>query len=143
MTGGYNENPETPYSAEVILPSGQSCSVPSLPLPRRQHTVSGWTVCGGMEIGTGNVLEPSDESHVEYNIQYIGTGTNCHTFTGAWDLSHHLGDEGRASHVAWQSPAGIRLMGGPAWTPVSQTSVLLSNTTNSTIPGFDLPYSTL
>ena len=58
VTGGYNENPETPYSAEVILPSGQSCSMPPIPLPQRQHTVSGWTVCGGMEIGTGNVLEP-------------------------------------------------------------------------------------
>ena len=72
MTGGFNDNPETPYSAEVILPTGQSCSMPDLPVPRRQHTVSGWTVCGGMEIGTGNVLEPSDESHEEYNT--LGKG---------------------------------------------------------------------
>ena len=142
MTGGFNDNPETPYSAEVILPTGQSCSMPPLPVPRRQHTVSGWTVCGGMEIGTGNVLEPSDESHEEYNMQYIGKGTSCHTFTGAWDLSHHM-VEGRASHVAWQSPAGTRLLGGPAWTTAGQTSVLLSSTTNTTIPGFDLPYATL
>ena len=105
-------------SVEVILPSGRSCILPSLPLPRADHSQSGLTACGGW----GGILVQE------------ATRTTCVTFAaGVWKRSHTLAKT-RWLHVAWQSPAGILLMGG-----TEQTSELVSATTSTTSLGFDMP----
>ena len=104
-------------SVEVILPSGRSCSLPSLPAPRADHSQSGLTACGGW----GGILVQE------------ATRTTCVTFAaGVWKRSHTLSKE-RWHHVAWQSPSGILLIGG-----LTPTSELLSSTTSTTSPGFNL-----
>ena len=106
-------------SVEVILPSGRSCRLPSLPEPRSGHTQSGLTACGGW----GGILVQNTTWHT------------CVTFAaGVWKRSHTLANK-RLFHVAWQSPAGILLIGG-----TEQTSELLSATTSTTSLGFDMPY---
>ena len=117
VTGGYNGVYETQHTAEVILPSGWSCLLPSLPSTgRRYHSQSYLTACGGWD----------------------ATRT-CHTFTaGEWELSYSL-SAGRWGHISWQSPAGILLMGGDI---NGETTELLSYTDTTTIPGFWLPYKT-
>ena len=110
-------------SVEVILPSGRSCCLPSLPEPRSGHTQSGLTACGGW----GGILVQQTTWHT------------CVTFAaGVWKRSHTL-SETRWFHWAWQSPAGILLMGGNNETPEHQTSELLSATTSTTSPGFNFP----
>ena len=120
ITGGQNADYDG-LTPEVWLPGEQSCRLPSLPsLPgfnrRYWHTQSSYTVCGGG----------------------FPASSACHTFSGEWEESHSL-DMGRFEHLSWQSPAGTLLMGGFS----SGTSTeLLSNTSNTTTPGFDLPYRT-
>ena len=109
-------------SVEVILPSGRSCSLPSLPAPRADHSQSGLTACGGW----GGILVQE------------ATRTTCVTFAaGVWKRSHTLSKE-RWQHIAWQSPSGILLIGG-----LTQTSELLSSTTSTTSPGFNFQKKTL
>ena len=112
------ERNEGLISVEVILPSGRSCSLPSLPAPRADHSQSGLTACGGWaEL-----------------LQWETTLHSCVTFiAGVWKRSHTL-SKSRLYHVAWQSPAGILLMGG-----TEQTSELVSATTSTTSLGFDMP----
>ena len=117
MTGGRSDDEDPRTSAEVWLPSGQSCLLPRLPSPGQdRHTQSSLTACGGEE-----------------------TGSSCLTFDGEWEQSHSLSEE-RLEHVSWQSPAGILLMGGGSY---SNSTELLSTTTNTTSPEFSLPYQTL
>ena len=101
------------------LPSGQSCLLPRLPSPGRdRHTQSSLTACGGEE-----------------------TGSSCLTFDGEWEQSHSLSEE-RDSHVSWQSPAGILLMGGGyPYSDDSTSTELLSNTDTTTTPRFNLNYT--
>ena len=114
LTGGQSPDGDAQHSAEVWLPGDRSCLLPRLPAPgRSHHTQSSLTACGGVD-----------------------TLTNCLTFDGEWEQSHSLSGS-RQYHVSWQSPAGIFLM-GPA-----QSSELLSTTTDTTTPGFSLPYLTL
>ena len=109
-------------SVEVILPSGRSCRLPSLPEPRSGHTQSGLTACGGW----GGLLVQNTTWHT------------CVTFAaGVWKRSHTLSKR-RWGHVAWQSPVGILLMGG-----TEQTSELLSATTSTTSPGFNFAKETM
>merc|ERR1719336_3247020 len=70
---------------------------------------------------------------------------SCDTFDGEWEQSHSLIAE-RKNHVSWQSPAGILLMGGdnygyPDYRSHKSTE-LLSTTTNTSTPGFNLTYIT-
>ena len=116
MTGGRSDDEDPRTSAEVWLPSGQSCLLPRLPSPGRdRHTQSYLTACGGEE-----------------------TGYSCLTFDGEWEQSHSLSEE-RSGHVSWQSPAGTLLMGG--WGS-SYSTELLSTTTDTTTSSFSLPYET-
>ena len=123
MTGGQSDDDDglsgdddSQHTAEVWLPGDQSCLLPRLPAPGRwRHTQSSYTACGGWD-----------------------TDTNCLTFDGEWEQSHSLSD-GRSGHVSWLSPAGILLMGG--WDSGTSTE-LLSTTTDTTTPGFSLPYDT-
>ena len=88
---------------------------------------------------------PSHGNHRQTLLTCLepGSGTTCDTFTtGAWETSHVL-SEGRGGHVAWQSPNGTLLMGGPGWTTAGLTTVLLTNNANTTTPGFNLLYPTL
>ena len=106
-------------SVEVILPSGRSCRLPSLPEPRSGHTQSGLTACGGW----GGILVQNTTWHT------------CVTFAaGVWNISHTL-SKTRWFHLAWQSPSGILLMGGDPG-PDSQSSELLSSTSSTTSPSF-------
>ena len=119
MTGGGSEDAKPQSSVEVILPSERRCTLPSLPMSRSFHTQSGLTACGGF----GELL------------QWETTLRSCVTFVaGVWKRSHTLANK-RLFHVAWQSPAGILLIGG-----TEQTSELLSATTSTTSLGFDMPY---
>ena len=113
-------------SVEVILPSGRSCRLPSLPEPRSGHTQSGLTACGGW----GGLLVQNTTWHT------------CVKFAaGVWKRSHTLA-KSRWFHIAWQSPAGILLMGGNIESE-HQTSELLSSTTSTTSPGFNFAKKTL
>ena len=121
MTGGCGAE----KSAEVILENGRTCTMtPDLPPPGRyQHTATGLTVCGGWADG--------DEE----------TGTTCSTFTGQWDTSHQLGVP-RNSHVSWDSPRGIIIIGGDD-IEAEQTTETLSPNSSTTTPAFLLPYYTM
>ena len=108
-------------AVEVILPSGRSCSLPSLPIPRESHTQSGLTACGG---------------YAGFNYKSNTTLHSCVTFAArVWNKSHTLAKT-RWFHVAWQSPVGIFLIGG---TGEKSRTVLLSTTTSTTSLGFDMP----
>ena len=122
ITGGDSYDGDPQHTAEVWLPGDRSCQLPRLPAPgRRWHTQSSFTACGGQQ-----------------------TRFSCLTFTaGEWEQSHSLSEE-RYEHVSWQSPAGILLMGGyfPDYI-ASQSSELLSTTTDTTTSSFRLPYETM
>ena len=110
---------------EVVSPLGVllPCSVPSLPAPRWHHTQDGEVACGGAGGGGGDAA----------------TQTNCISLTASgWITSHEL-QQRRHRHVSWRSPAGLLLMGGyySIW-----TTELLSNTSSSSSPSFDLEYGT-
>ena len=123
VTGGGSDDGDGPQTAEVMLPTGQSCSLPDLPSPGRWgHTQSGLTACGGWGDGTGG---------------------NCFTFTDQeWEQSHVLTAQ-RQDHVSWQSPMGIFLLGGLGGVyNGAQSSELLSNTSSISTSAFTLPYGT-
>ena len=119
MTGGFGAE----ESAEVILEDGSTCTMtPDLPPPGRYwHSATGLTLCGG----------EGDED----------TRTTCSTFTGQWETSHQMGVP-RYSHVSWDSPSGIILLGGLD-TEADQTTETLSHNSSTTSPSFQLPYITL
>ena len=105
-------------SVEVILSNGSLCTLPSLPGARNRHSQSGLTACGGQDSQAQDT---------------------CTTFSnGAWTTSHHL-DPFRKSHVSWNSPSGLMLLGGN-YSP--RTTALLSTTSSSSSAHFDLPYNT-
>ena len=119
MTGGRNDDDDVQTKSEIILPGGQSCSfLKDIPSPGRQdHTLSGYTVCGGRQ-SFGNLQESIENT--------------CHSFkAGKWELTHNLA-ESRFLHVSWNSPSGVILM-GPGY-----TTEKLSNTSNTTEPSFNL-----
>ena len=118
VTGGGSDDGDGPHTAEVMLPTGHSCSLPDLPSPGRWgHTQNGLTACGGWGDGTGG---------------------NCLTFTDQeWEQSQVLTGQ-RQDHVSWQSPLGIFLLGG--FSHSAQSSELLSNTTSISTAAFTLAY---
>ena len=118
MTGGQGAE----ESAEVILEDGSTCTLPDLPPPgRADHSATGLTLCGGN----------GDED----------TPTTCSTFTGQWETSHQLRVP-RWSHLSWDSPSGIILLGGGDTEALLTTETLSSNSSTTT-PSFQLPYNTL
>ena len=120
LISGGSLGSETQASVEVLTTSGTPlpCTVPPLPYYRSGHTQDGGVACGGVT---------------------TATRTSCVSLTGSgWTTSHHLVEE-RYNHVSWSSPAGLLLMGGQ-YSP--RTTELLSDTSNSTSPSFDLEYDT-
>ena len=78
-------------SVEIFIPStNHSCTLPSLPDWRYHHTMSGLTICGGLD-----------------------TKTTCLQLSfGVWGVTHTLRKE-RWDHSSWQSDQhGLILMGG-------------------------------
>ena len=105
-------------SVEVILTNSTLCTLPPLPEGRYRHSQSGLTACGGQDSQAQDT---------------------CTTFSnGAWTTSHHL-DPFRKSHVSWNSPSGLMLLGGAS---SMQTTSLLSSTTSSVSDQFELLYNT-
>ena len=130
ITGGESSDGDSQHTAEVWLPSGRSCLLPRLPDPGRSyHTQTSLTACGGS---------------LPLSLRPEETMKSCDTFDGEWEQSHSLIAE-RKNHVSWQSPAGIRLMGGDSYLEYGKSeksSELLSTTTNTSTPGFNLTYIT-
>ena len=120
VTGG--EGAET--SLEVVKEDGTACNMlidlepDTANVGRSFHTINGLTICGG-----------------------ISTLTSCITLSsGEWITSHKM-NESRYTHLSWNSPVGIFLLGG-AWEPTIKTAELLSQTTSTSAPAFQLSFDT-
>ena len=107
------------HSVEMIFKNGSTCSFPDLPFERYRHSQNGLVVCGGDSAGSDS----------------------CSTFTdGAWmNISHNLAVQ-RRGHVSWTSADGIFLIGGDD-TDAKNTTELLSATSSSTTPSFQLAFN--
>ena len=118
ITGGLPSS----NTAELYVPStGASCTLPSLPDSRQDHTVTeGGLLCGG---------------HL-----YTDTRHSCILWSpdsGTWEEALTL-DVGRVGHVSWtpSSGAGTYLMGGG---DSKKTTTLIKND-GTQEPGFPLRY---
>ena len=100
-----------------------------------QHTAEVW-LPNGRSCLLPRLPDPGRIWHTQSSLTSCGGNSpNCITFiAGEWELSHSLA-VGVSSHVSWQSTAGILIMGGTS-------SELLSTTSDTTTPGFSLPYET-
>ena len=121
VTGG--EGAET--SLELVKEDGTACNIlidlepDTANKGRRYHTLNGLTICGG-----------------------IGDLNSCTKLSsGEWITSHKMNGY-RYTHISWNSPNGILLLGG-AFDPALKTTELLSQTTSTSAPAFQLPYDTL
>ena len=113
--GGDYMEPEA--SVEVFFPStGQSCSLPSLPDDRYEHTMDNLLICGGNN-----------------------SDTSCLTFTsGEWVMSHTLVHR-RVAHASWQTEDGrVVLMGGSYSIDTTETINLAGEQGE---PSFDTQYT--
>ena len=118
ITGGVGDGRTGLSSVEVFSPSGVPlpCTVPPLPAYRSSHTQDGEVACGGS-----------------------GSSYSCDSLTASgWTTSHQLVSP-RHRHVSWRSPDGLLLMGGEY---SLQTTELLTDTSSSSSPSFDLEYDT-
>ena len=112
--------------AELYVPSsGVSCTLPSLPEYRDDHTVSeGGLICGGV----GGMYTDTEDSCIQWSPD-----------SGTWEVALNL-DVKRYSHVSWTLRNGTTstyLMGGGySW----RTTTLMKN--GSQEPGFQLKYDT-
>ena len=111
ITGGIG-GPQS-RSVQLLRKDGTTCTLPSLPSGRAQHSQSGLMACGG-HAGSGRA-----------NNRQPGSDDTCVTFEdGQWVTSHILGGS-RWGHVSWNNypglpgdavtdtvPAGVLLMGG-------------------------------
>ena len=106
-------------SVEVFVPStGQSCSLPSLPGDRYQHSMDGLLICGGG--------------------YYSSDPTTCVSFSsGEWITSNTLVEE-RYYHTSWQTDQGTVLMGGDS----GFTSEIVPMAGEQGGPSFAMEYET-
>ena len=120
VTGGEGQGDEKLDSAELLNMNGTwHCPMPAMPKPRYAHTQTGPVVCGG-----------------------YGGEKSCITFIRGdvnWEETHTLAEE-RQQHSAWDSPQGIRLLGGWGYSAETTSEILLEN--GDTKPGFNLDYWT-
>ena len=116
VTGGKTKNGNDLNTVEVIREDGTTCSLPSLPSPRFEHSQSGLEACGG------------------FNQNVMTTCTRLEN--GVWTTSHNLIQK-RKVQTSWTSKIGIFLFGGYE---SQKTTELLSSTSNSSTPTFQLPY---
>ena len=125
VTGGYGEGYSGRLdSTELLNMDGTwNCPMPPMPKPRNGHTQTGPIVCGG---------------------HHVSVKKSCITFISGdvnWKKSHTLA-KGRSFHSAWDSPQGIRLLGGwdSSGSERRTSEILLEN--GDTSPGFNLDYDT-
>ena len=118
VTGGKTNNDNDLTTVEVIRGDGTTCSLPSLPLPRVEHSQSGLEACGG------------------FNQNVMTTCTRLEN--GVWTTSHNLNQK-RKVQTSWTSKIGIFLFGGYE---SQNTTELLSSTSSSSLSTFQLPYAT-
>ena len=121
ITGG--ESSAALNTAELYVPStGVSCTLPSLPDNRYDHTVSeGGLICGGPETPVSCIMWSSD--------------------SGSWEEAVTL-DVIRRGHVSWTPSSGntgTYLMGG---SPNYKTTTLVKND-GTQEQGFPLKYEAL
>ena len=126
ITGGANSGGEL-SSVEVYVPSiNKSCTLPSLPERRYDHTQDHLTACGG-----------------SFSFPVM----SCTTFSGGKWTTNKLMEE-RNAHTSWVSPIGLVLIGG--W-PVSiftdltakqkAKSTTIISSSGITTDGFELKYT--
>ena len=127
ITGGQLEPGGWAHTAELYVPSsGESCTLPSLPDNRYDHTVSeGGLLCGGGDIPP-----------------YSQTRDSCLQWspdTGTWEEALTL-NVSRYDHVSWTPSSGIGtyLMGGED----SPWTTTLITPEGSQEPGFPLKHDT-
>ena len=107
-------------STELLNMDGTwNCPMPPLPEHRQSHTQTGPIVCGGY---------PRRSC-----ISFISGDVN-------WKKTHTLAEE-RRGHSAWDSPQGIRLLGGWNSGAYTTSEILLEN--GGTKTGFNLDYDTM
>ena len=126
-------------SVQLLRKDGTTCTLPSLPSGRAQHSQSGLMACAG-HAGSGRA-----------NNRQPGSDDTCVTFAdGQWVTSHILGGS-RWGHVSWNNypgvpitpyndtvPAGVLLMGGRYSDELS--TQLLSSSPSTTSSPFTLAY---
>ena len=112
-------------SVEIYNPaSNTSCSLPSLPEARYDHTQDGELACGGW----GGYPTNATTTCVKWNSD-----------SGTWTHSHTL-RQSKASHMSWATEDGVYLLGGGAYQ--KNTSELVK-VDGSVEDGFSLKYDTL
>ena len=95
ISGGKQEGHFSSNWVEVISPSKGDlhCKIPNMPRGRRDHTLDGNLVCGGLY---------DDRNLVDTCIRIT---------PGGWDQSHKL-KYGRYDHMSWAVDDDVILMGG-------------------------------
>ena len=100
------------------------CSLPPIPENKSRDTLTGLVACGGFQENEQKSCDRFSKGEEE------------------WKKSHTL-KESRRSHVAWNSPDGVLLMGGRDTifenTTWSTSTELLTNNGDTT-PGFKIKY---
>ena len=117
ITGGWVEGDEDTSVELLNLDGSWHCSLPPLPEQRDSHTQTGLVACGGFEKN-----RKSEKSCVRFS-----KGEE------EWKKSHTLKNQ-RWSHVSWDSPDGVLLMGGQG--RFTTTELLTNN--GDTTPGFKI-----
>ena len=118
VTGGWLVGDNTASVELLNLDGSWHCSLPPLPEQRDSHTQTGLVACGGFQ-------KNSQKSCVRFS-----KGEE------KWKKSHTLKKK-RWSHVSWNSPEGILLMGGLG---SGATYELLTNNGHKPAPGFKFKY---
>ena len=118
VTGGWVEGDEDTSVELLNLDGSWHCSLPPLPERRYAHTQTGLVACGGFK-------NNSEKSCVRFS-----KGEE------EWKKSHTL-KKRRWSHVSWDSPDGVLLMGGQG----SFTTTELLTNNGDTTPGFKIKYN--
>ena len=133
---------------QLLRKDGTTCTLPSLPSGRAEHSQSGLMACAG-NAGSGRALGRA-------NNRQAPSDDTCVTFAdGQWVTSHILGGS-RRGHVSWNNypgvpftpstlplPAGVLLMGGRYFYNdefVKGSIQLLSSSSSKPSSPFTLPH---
>ena len=104
--------------------SNTFCNIEPSNQQRDDHTTSGFSICGGQDLNTNEILDNCEK--FDPSAPFPGVWTTTYNWT---DLLPH-----RTNHAAWQTNSGLYLMGG-VYSPY--TSMLLPPGGDPT-NGFDL-----
>ena len=124
-SGGYNFNGNGRlWTAEALHANGsQICWLTYLPAGREDHTMDGFTTCGG---------------------KGPDSWTKCYTLSGGqWTQSAQLMNR-RFAHSSWSVNNQLYLLGGSGTNNVDSrtTSEIVTPGSSSTTEGFELKYNT-